>query len=112
MEMDITVKIPDGEYCDGCKFLNQYTHQLVNIFGDPTGNMDEGWECKYYNSRLDAQDHGCHIKVKKCFDCNMAANKHNEAWMMIATYVLILMLMNQERGHTDEQRSNPDVCSF
>ena len=112
MKMDITVKIPDGEYCDGCKFLNQYTHQLVNIFGDPTGNMDEGWECKYYNSRLDAQDHGCHIKVKKCFNCNtMAAYKHNEAWMMIAT-ALLLMLMNQGRGHTDEQRSNPDVCSF
>lgn len=84
--MEIKVNIPDGKYCDGCKFLNYYTHNLVNIFGDQTGNIEEGYECKHHNCRLEKEDHDCYCKVKKCFHC--IANDSDKALLFLLAYMM------------------------
>lgn len=81
--MEVTVKIPEGEYCDGCKFLNRYTHNLVNLFGDPTGNVREGYECKYHNTTLQYEDCGCYHRVRKCFMCG-GKPEDKFAWLAVA----------------------------
>lgn len=83
--MEITVKIPDGDYCNGCKFLNYYTHRLVDMMGNETGNVREGYECKYYNCHLEIDEEnpkrcGCisSDNVKKYFLCNMTEQERNK----------------------------------
>lgn len=74
---EITVKIPDGDYCEKCEFLSFYTHRLVNMFGDPTGNFREGYECKHYKCPLETEraECGCYEKVKKCSFCTMTEHQ-------------------------------------
>ena len=67
--MEVIVNVPDGKYCKDCKFLNYYTHDMVNMFGDPTGHVERGYECKYHGTKLEVEDHGCYNDVKKCFSC-------------------------------------------
>lgn len=92
---EITVKIPDGDYCEGCQFLNHYTHRLVNMFGDPTGNFREGYECKHYKCDLEVEraDCGCYENVKKCGLCTMTEEQRIAYGLILFT---ILGKMNKE----------------
>lgn len=74
---EITVKIPDGDYCEDCKFMEHYDYPLVNIMGDETGNRRAGYKCRYYNSDLAVEDFGCYQKIKKCFWCNISDEERN-----------------------------------
>lgn len=83
--MEITVKIPDGDYCGGCKFLNYYSHRLVDIMGNETGHIKEGYKCNYYGSNLEIdKEHpgGCGYigwdNVKKYVLCNMTEEQRNK----------------------------------
>lgn len=88
--MEISIKIPDGDYCNGCKFLNYYHHPLINIMGDPTGNFREGYECKNYECDLSVEktDCCCEEKVKKCYWCSLT----EEQRQAIATLGVMLLL--------------------
>lgn len=85
--MEVTVKIPDGEYCRGCKFLHYYTHELVNLFGDPTGNVRNGYECMYHNCELEVEDHGCYHNVKKCLACGGSPGE-KAIWFLLGLTML------------------------
>lgn len=63
------MKIPDGDYCDGCKFLEHYDHPLVDMMGNETGNRRSGYRCRLNNDELEVEDHCCFQKVKKSFWC-------------------------------------------
>lgn len=67
---ELTVKIPDGDYCEDCKFMEHYDYPLVDMFGNETGNRRSGYKCRYFNTELEVEDFGCYQKVKKCFMCN------------------------------------------
>ena len=67
---EVTVKIPDGDYCEDCKFMEHYDYPLVDMFGNETGNRRSGYKCRYFNTDLEVEDFGCYQKIKKCFGCN------------------------------------------
>lgn len=69
---EITVKIPDGDYCEDCKFMEHYDYPLVNIMGDETGAKRSGYKCRQYDYNLEVEDFGCYQKIKKCFWCTMS----------------------------------------
>lgn len=80
---EIKVQIPDGGYCNNCKFLNYYTNKLVDIFGNYTENIDEGYECKYYGAKLQVENTECccNQNIKKCFTCKIG---EDEAMLLYA----------------------------
>lgn len=48
--MEITIKTPEGNYCEDCKFLNLYSHRLVDMFGNETGSLNRNiLECKCWH---------------------------------------------------------------
>lgn len=79
----VKVEIPDGEYCGKCEFLNYYTHELVNLFGDETGRVEHGYECKHHKVKLEVEDHGCYHNVKKCFACS-GSEQDKFLWLLLA----------------------------
>lgn len=91
---EIKVQIPNGDYCDNCKFLNYYTNRLTDIFGNYTGNIDEGYECKYYNIKLQTEPSKCCCSqnIKKCFMCKIG---ENEAMLIYA--LLLKSLDNKDK---------------
>ena len=101
--MEVTIKIPDDKYCNGCKFLNHYTHELVNMFGDPTGNVEQGYECKLHNARLEVEDHGCYVNVRKRFACG--ATEQDKCWWLML-YVLMFGGDALQKGSGDHGRDN------
>ena len=89
--MKITVEIPDGELCTGCKFLNQYYHKLIDMMGNETGRTREGFECNLYNQNLEEREiqQGCFLfsTARKCRLCGMSeSEKIQEAalWTLVA----------------------------
>lgn len=78
---EITVKIPDGDYCEDCKFMEHYDYPLVNIMGDETGARRSGYRCRQYNYNLEVEDFGCYKKIKKCFWCNSTEEEKNSFWI-------------------------------
>lgn len=81
--MEIVIKTPKGDYCDGCRFLNLYRHRLIDIFGNETGNVKEGYECKYFNADLEKEVNGCFEKIKKCYACKLDNKKAVDAYYML-----------------------------
>lgn len=69
--MEIKIKIPDGEYCENCPFVHEYTHNLVDIMGNETGHTKSGTICSRFNTELQTQIDGCFLKVKKCYMCGI-----------------------------------------
>lgn len=65
----VTLEIPEGDYCEYCKFLEHYDFPLIDIMGNETGNRRSGYKCKLHNDELEAEDFGCYQKVKKSFWC-------------------------------------------
>lgn len=74
---EITVKIPDGDYCADCNFMEHYDYPLVDIMGNETGNRRSGYKCRYYKSELQVEDFGCYQKIKKCFWCTLSDEERN-----------------------------------
>lgn len=70
--MEVKIKIPDGDYCENCRFVNYYFRPLVNIMGNETGNYDSGCECFLYKTKLEVENHGCFNKIKKCMFCKLS----------------------------------------
>jgi hypothetical protein len=97
--MEVTVKIPDGEYCSGCKFLNQYCHKLVDMTGNETGNTREGWRCELHNEELEqAEESKCcftFLTAKKCFQCK--ATDEERASMAAMLFLLFNMLGKESK---------------
>lgn len=83
---EITVKIPDGDYCEDCKFMEHYDYPLVDMMGNETGNRRSGYKCRQYNSDLAVEDFGCYQKIKKCFWCTMSEEQRNAmaiGWLLL-----------------------------
>lgn len=102
--MKITVDIPDGELCTGCKFLNQYCHKLIDIMGNETGNTREGFECKLYNQNLEEHEihKGCFSfsTARKCSYCGMSeVERIKEAALWFWLY---LSLKEKEESEKEE----------
>ena len=83
----VTVEIPEGDYCDDCKFLEYYDFPLVDIMGNETGNRRSGYKCRLNNNELQCESLGCIQKVKKSFLCNATDQQKNS---MIALYALYI----------------------
>lgn len=94
--MEITIKTPEGNYCEDCKFLNLYSHRLVDMFGNETGNVREGYKCKYFNIHLEEEVDGCFEKVKKCYACKLDNKQAVDGYYM-------LMLLSMHLGSKNEK---------
>lgn len=99
---EITVKIPDGNYCGDCKFMEHYDYPLVDMFGNETGNRRAGYKCRYYNSDLEVEDFGCYQKIKKCFWCNSTEEERNAFWI----YSMLLFASFDKKPDTKENTDN------
>lgn len=97
---EIIVKIPDGDFCEGCEFLNWYTHNLVNIFGDPTGNVKEGYECKHYKIDLEIDKTCCCERPKKCWACTATDEEKT-----IGAMLLLVGMKLMEEGNQNESQN-------
>lgn len=94
MPEQVTVTIPDGEYCKDCVFLEYFDYALVDIMGNETGNRRSGYRCKRYGYELDGCDRGCWAAVKKCSSCKMTPE---ERWQEFATMFAVFMLLDKEQ---------------
>lgn len=56
---EITIRIPDGDYCTECPMMEYYNIPLVNMFGDPTGNFREGYRCNRFRCDLEVERAEC-----------------------------------------------------
>lgn len=84
----VKVKIPDGNYCEDCKFLENYDFALVDIMGNETGNRRSGYKCRLNNNELQCESFGCIQKVKKSFSCNATDQQKNSMIALYALYIL------------------------
>lgn len=100
---ELTVKIPDGDYCEDCKFMEHYDFPLVDMFGNETGNRRSGYKCRYFNSDLEFEDFGCYQKVKKCFWCT--ASKEEKAAMAIG-WMLLYGKFNRESNEIVDKKDS------
>lgn len=98
---EIKVQIPDGDYCNGCKFLNYYNNQLIDMFDNFTGNFNSGYECKYYNATLKVDsDISCgEEKVKKCFMCQIPKEQSEQ----LALFLLMSLVINDNKDKELDQ---------
>lgn len=101
---EISIRIPDGEYCSGCPFLIRDIHETYDIFGNEKGPIDEGWKCSRFNIHLKTEEVSltpCNVffeeKAKKIGLCKMKDSDRN-AFMLI--YIATLLLMDKE-GEND-----------
>ena len=90
----VSVQIPDGKYCDNCPFVNHYKDELVNIFGDPTGNIREGYRCNRYKTDLEKEDNGCYFNLKKCWPCTAT---EEEKLSMGYAFLVMFGLLNKDK---------------
>lgn len=87
---EITIKIPDGEYCEHCPLLNEYTHNLVDIMGNETGHTKSGIKCNRFNEELKVEYNGCFQKVKKCDWCKMTdKERETKAFLYFALFKMM-----------------------
>ena len=92
----VYVKIPEGNYCDGCKFLNYFYNPLVNIMGDSTGNFKEGYECKLYSIILNPENTKCcNPRIEKCLICKMD-DKDKNFLSLVASDIVSKILSNSK----------------
>lgn len=100
--MKISVEIPDGELCTGCKFLNRYSHKLIDMMGNETGRIREGFECKLYNQDLQEQEiqECCFLfsTARKCRLCGMSESERIQE----AAFWLLLCLKMKEKKKEEE----------
>lgn len=88
--MEIKIKIPDGEYCENCPFVHEYTHNLVDIMGNETGHTKSGTICSRFNTELETHIDGCFFKVKKCDWCQMTDKEREmKAFLYFSLFKMI-----------------------
>lgn len=92
---EITVKIPDGDYYGGCPFMNEYTHNLIDIMGNETGNTRAGVRCNRFNNELSVENDGCFIRIRKCDFCKMT---DEERMQRAATYLLLFKILENDKN--------------
>lgn len=82
-------QIPKGKHCNDCVFLRHYKHNLVNLFGDETGNIDEGYMCDLFGCLLqeDSKSNTYNGKIEKCLVCLLKKEELN--FLALAIYVNI-----------------------
>lgn len=108
--MKIEIEIPDGKYCDGCKFLHHEITPLVNIFGDPTGHCDDRYVCSLYNNTIQMEEAstpcGIHyMKPLKMFPCG-EAKEQVDSNQMLMILMLAGMIGNKLKEGEDDCHSN------
>lgn len=99
---EITVKIPDGDYCEGCPFMNEYTHNLIDIMGNETGHTMSGVKCNRFNEELEVENEGCFTRIKKCDCCKMT---DEERMQRAATYLLLFKMLEKDQADRQNQES-------
>lgn len=108
--MKIEIEIPDGKYCTGCKFLHHKITPLVNMFGDPTGNVDDHYECSLYNNTIQMEEAetpcGMHyMKPVKMFPCG-ETKEQTDSNQMLMILIVAGMLDNKLKEGEDDCHSN------
>lgn len=108
--MKIEIEIPDGKYCDGCKFLHHKITPLVNMFGDPTGHCDDRYVCSLYNNIIQMEEAstpcGIHyMKPLKMFPCGETKEQVDNNQMLMIL-MLAGMLGNKLKEGEDDCHSN------
>lgn len=93
---EIKIKIPDGDNCGGCPFMNEYTHKLIDIMGNETGNTMSGVKCNRFNCELILEHDGCFIRIKKCDYCKMT---DEERMQRAATYLLLFKMLEKDENN-------------
>lgn len=109
---EITIRIPDGDYCTECPMMEHYNIPLVNMFGDPTGNFREGYRCNRFRCDLEVERAECgwYERPKKIFWCTMSEEQRTLAGLMA---LVTLKLMDapkdeQKQTETDGGKENAD----
>lgn len=95
--MEVKINIPDGDYCENCRFVNYYFRPLVNIMGDKTGFYDSGCECFLYKTKLEVENHGCFNKIKKCMFCKLSEKES------LGLFYLLLCALTKSDEEKDKE---------
>lgn len=64
---DISIKVPDGDYCLNCKFIDSIHKEAQGYMSDGTKMYSWCAECILFDTELNGRDF---ISIIKCSDCH------------------------------------------
>lgn len=104
--MKVEIEIPDGKYCSGCKFLHHKITPLVNMFGDPTGDYDDHYECSLYGSivQMEGASSPCgmhYLKPVKSFPCGETKEETDKYQLFLMLWLAGLLDSKLKEGEDD-----------
>ena len=108
---EIKVKIPDGDYCNGCPFLADETKPIIDIMGNLKG-IEEHHICLRNNHSILEEEMTpitpcglvCDTKIKKDPFCKMG----EEVYKTFLLLTLTSLLMSKEGEDDVKTKRLPD----